>query len=263
VLNVNRPNWNDVEPCCINAVSALKCGAILFDTNQGQLVLSISNIGLRLQTRPNFDATNANTNFDYGIVINPPVREYLRLDETDTDINLSSGSHQVLIQKSPFAFQWFENGVLIQQTPNDGHFVRQYRLPPLAKTQQGWLFNIDLGAEEPVYGLGEKWSSLNKRGQFVRSFNHDALGVNAELSYKNTPFAWSPNGWGLFINTPAPVSHSVGYAVWSQRAYTVVVEDDELDLFLFTADNGPQLLDIYTNLTGKAPIPPLWSLGVI
>jgi alpha-D-xyloside xylohydrolase len=263
VLNVNRPNWNDVEQCCINAASALKCGAILLDTNQGQLVLSISNIGLRLQTRPNFDTTNANTNFDYGIVINPPVRQYLRLDETDTDIKLSSGSHQVVIQKSPFAFQWFENGVLIQQTPNDGHFVRQYRLPPLAKTEQGWLFNIDLGAEEPVYGLGEKWSSLNKRGQFVRSFNHDALGVNAELSYKNTPFAWSPSGWGLFINTPAPVSHSVGYAVWSQRAYTVLVEDHELDLFLFTAENGPQLLDIYTNLTGKAPIPPLWSLGVI
>ena len=56
-------------------------------------------------------------------------------------------------------------------------------------------------------------------------------GVNAELSYKNTPFAWSPSGWGLFINTPAPVSHSVGYAVWSQRAYTVLVEDHELDLF--------------------------------
>ena len=62
---------------------------------------------------------------------------------------------------------------------------------------------------------------LDKRGQLIRSFNHDALGVNAEISYKNTPFCWSPEGWGVFIHTPAPVTHGVGYAPWSQRALTV------------------------------------------
>lgn len=263
VLNVNTPNWNDVEQCRITGVSALACGAILLDTNQGQLILSISKVGLRFQTMQSFSTTTANSEFDYGIVVEVPESYKTGFEETDTDILIFSGKHQVSIQKSPLAFKWEYAQNLIQQTPNDGHFVRQYRLPPLAKTDQGWLLSLDLGAEEPIYGLGEKWSSLNKRGQFIRSYNHDALGVNAEVSYKNTPFAWSPDGWGLFVNTPAPVSHAVGYAIWSQRAYVVLVEDDELDLFLIMGDDGPEIVDTYTRLTGKAPVPPLWSLGVI
>jgi alpha-D-xyloside xylohydrolase len=94
------------------------------------------------------------------------------------------------------------------------------------------LFSLDLGAEEAVYVLGEKWSSLNKRGHFIRSYNHDALGVNAEISYKNTAFAWSLQGWGVLVHTPAPVSQAVGFAPWSQRAYGLLVEDNALDIFL-------------------------------
>jgi alpha-D-xyloside xylohydrolase len=133
----------------------------------------------------------------------------------------------------------------------------------MAKTPQGWLFSLDLGAEEAVYGLGEKWSGLNKRGQLIRSYNHDALGVNAEISYKNTPFAWSPKGWGLFVHTPSPVTHAVGYAAWSQRGYCVLIEDQALDIFLLDGDNGAQIIEQYTHLTGRSPVPPLWSLGLI
>jgi alpha-D-xyloside xylohydrolase len=97
----------------------------------------------------------------------------------------------------------------------------------------------------------------------LRSFNHDALGVNAEISYKNTPFAWSPHGWGVFVHTPAPVTHGVGYPAWSQRAYGVLVEDSYADIFLLAADSPAQMISCYTGLTGRAPVPPPWSLGVI
>jgi alpha-D-xyloside xylohydrolase len=41
------------------------------------------------------------------------------------------------------------------------------------------------------------------------------------------------------------------------------VEDAELDLFLFAGGDGATLLRQYTDLTGRAPVPPPWSLGVI
>ena len=59
---------------------------------------------------------------------------------------------------------------------------------------------------ESVYGLGEKFGPLDKRGQLIHSQVEDALGVNTGLSYKNTPFAWSPGSgkgaWGVFVHTP-------------------------------------------------------------
>jgi alpha-D-xyloside xylohydrolase len=83
------------------------------------------------------------------------------------------------------------------------------------------------------------------------------------VSYKNAPFAWSPDGWGLFVHTTAAVTHGVGYAPWSQRSYGAFVESPSLDLFLFDGVDGAAQLRQYTSLTGRAPVPPRWSLGVI
>lgn len=149
------------------------------------------------------------------------------------------------------------------RSATDGHFVRAQRLPPFAENELGWYAHLNLSSDENIYGLGEKWGKLNKRGQLISSYNHDALGVNAEASYKNAPFCWSTNGWGVFVHTPAPVTHGVGFAPWSQRSYGVFVEDTCLDLFLFTGETGAEIIGHYTALTGRAPAPPDWSLGVI
>jgi len=101
--------------------------------------------------------------------------------------------------------------VVVQSSPGDGHFVRRFRLPPFARIGDAWFVSLELGHDTPVYGLGEKWGRLDRRGQagaFVTTT--DALGVNAEVSYKNAPFAWSPEGWGAFVHTVAPVLHAVG-----------------------------------------------------
>ncbi|WP_350643768.1 hypothetical protein, partial [Psychrobacter sp. HY3-MNA-CIBAN-0198] len=64
-------------------------------------------------------------------------------------------------------------------------------------------------------------------------------------------------------HTPAPVTHGVGYALWSQRAYVCLVEDDALDVFLYQEQTPAQSINRYCELTGFAPVPPQWSFGVI
>ena len=122
-----------------------------------------------------------------------------------------------------------------------------------------------LSSDAPVYGLGEKGGALNKRGQLVSSRVEDALGVNTDLSYKNTPFAWAitPNGcWGILAHTTVDVAHGVGYAQWSNRSYVVVADEPQLDLFFFTGDTPEQVIAAYHRITGKPANVPLWSLGV-
>lgn len=256
-LNLTAPDWNVVTQAAVTGVAYLaEDSTIMLPTTVGTLQLSFHSFGLRLRATGRSSA-------NYEMLQQEPKTQVSKLNYTEHNTSISSGDYQLIIQHHPFSFELFYQGKSVQRTPNDGHFVRQFRIPPLAKTDQGWLFSLDLGAEEAVYGLGEKWSSLNKRGQFIRSYNHDALGVNAEISYKNTPFAWSPQGWGVFVHTPAPVTHAVGYAPWSQRAYGLLVEDDALDIFILTGKNGAEIIHQYTELTGKAPIPPIWSLGVI
>ena len=74
------------------------------------------------------------------------------------------------------------------------------RIASFAVSEKQAIAAFALSSDTPVYGLGEKGAALNKRGQLVSSRVEDALGVNTDLRYKNTPFAWAitPSGcWGI------------------------------------------------------------------
>jgi len=165
-----------------------------------------------------------------------------------------------------FRLQW--KGATVVESITDEHFRGWTRLPAFGRLRQGglWTAALALASGEGVYGLGEKFGPLDKRGQLIHSQVEDALGVNTGMSYKNTPFAWSPGtgkgAWGTFFHTPGMVTHGVGHPDWSHRSYAVLVEDEALDLFLFAADTPAAIVDRYTELTGRAPAVPRWSLGL-
>lgn len=186
----------------------------------------------------------------------------LTTEESENGYLVTAGDLALELADEPFRFVLTRSGKEVLRSTTDGHFRRSFRLPPFATTERGIFAAFNLESGEPVYGLGEKYGPLNRRGQFVISHNEDALGVNAEISYKNTPFAWSPSGWGLFVHTPADVRHGVGYPQWSHRTYGLEVDSSELDLFLIAAEGPAEILERYTALTGQPVKPPRWSYGL-
>ena len=170
----------------------------------------------------------------------------------------------------PFSLTFIHNGRTVIQPSPDGHFVRRFRIPPFARTENGWFFSIGLQPGAPIYGFGEKYGSLDKRGQQLVSWAEDALGVNAEVCYKNAPFCWTPCGshdvngsvgYGVFIHTTARVTHGAGYPQWSNWSYAALVEDEVLDVFFIAGDTPADLIRRYTDITGRTKNVPIWSLG--
>ena len=255
-FDVEAPNWGRIPPVAVvGAPAANPDGSVTLPTDAGPLRVGLLECGLRLCLGP--DAR------DYGILLREPAPLAARIEAIEGGTRLVAGERVLEIGHAPLSFALTVSGRAVQSSPGDGHFVRRFRLPPFARMGDAWFVSLELGHDTPVYGLGEKWGRLDRRGQLVRSYNHDALGVNAEVSYKNAPFAWSPEGWGVFVHTVAPVVHGVGYAPWSQRAYGLKVDSPSLDLFVLDGASGAQVLGQYTALTGRAPVPPLWSLGLI
>ena len=254
---LETPAWNDIPQLKVCGVAqAVGRDAISIATTEGPLLISLHHFGVRLR----FGERQFG---EYGMLVDKPPTLAPSFKSDDRLTVIEAGDYTLKLQHEPLSFELLRGSRCIQQSPSDSHFVRQFRLPPVARGDEGWFVSLELDSSEPVYGLGEKWGRLDKRGQLLRSYNHDALGVNAEISYKNVPFAWSPAGWGAFVHTPAPVTHGVGFAPWSHRAYGILVEDSSMDLFLLAGDDGAAILASYTQLTGRAPVPPLWSLGVI
>jgi alpha-D-xyloside xylohydrolase len=198
---------------------------------------------------------------DYGILSAAPENIPLQLSPIRGGYRVQAGDAALEILSGPMRLRFYHGGKLLLQSVTDRTIEGHLRFSPFAKRSDSWLVALALASGEPVYGLGEKWASLNRRGQLIHSWNEDATTLNSELSYKNTPFAWSPEGWGLFTHTPSKVSHGVGYPQWSHRSYIIQVFDAGLDLFFLAAVGPAEMLERYTHLTGRAALPPRWSYG--
>jgi len=115
-----------------------------------------------------------------------------------------------------------------------------------------------LSPGEKIFGLGESYQSFDKRGQQVVLWVDDANGIQNEALYKPVPFFISSRGYGVFMHTSTPITCDFG-KYWS-GANAMMIGDEELDLFVFIG-NPKEILNAYTDLTGKAEMPPLWSFG--
>jgi alpha-D-xyloside xylohydrolase len=110
-----------------------------------------------------------------------------------------------------------------------------------------------------LFGCGESFTRLDKRGQKVVLWSNDANGVESGRMYKPVPFFMSSRGYGMFVHTSAPATFDFGASYSFSNA--LLLGDDELDLFVFLGE-PKDILNEYTNLTGKAAMPPLWSFGL-
>jgi alpha-D-xyloside xylohydrolase len=208
-----------------------------------------------------------NTRPDYGIVVGR-AKECAVAQRLPGAWTFTSGDSMLELSGSPLRINLVWKGTTVLRSITDEHFRGFTRLPTFGRLRHGglWSAAFALDAGEPVYGLGEKFGPLDKRGQLIHSQVEDALGVNTGLAYKNTPFAWGPGhgrgAWGTFVNTPGMVTHGVGHPDWSHRSYSLMVEDEALDLFVFAGDTPAAIIDRYTKLTGRPGGVPPWSLGL-
>lgn len=198
---------------------------------------------------------------EYPIMIAKEQAAELNVKETEDAFICSAFDSEFIIGKDQITFSMNKSGKEVLPVTEDAHFVRRHRLPALAKTEQGWFVTLGLPLDVAVYGGGERYGKLNRRGELFRMWNEDALGVNSDFCYKNVPFFWTDSNWGVFVNTPSLVQFGIGYSQWSNQSLCIDLHENKLDLFFICADTPVHMLERYTFLTGKAPQVPLWSLG--
>ena len=115
-----------------------------------------------------------------------------------------------------------------------------------------------LSPGERIYGCGESFTSLNKVGQKVQLFVTDPQGPETDGMYKPVPFFFSNRGYGIFMHTSAPVTADFGASyIGADRLF---MADETMDFFIFFGE-PKDILDEYTEVTGKSPMLPLWTFG--
>ena len=185
---------------------------------------------------------------------------------TDQAIVYKNNNGSLEIQKYPFRIVLRDGqGKLLTQTrhiiDNDS---TQVKLLPFNFIKRGSDNSrsinpvLMLSPNERIYGCGESFTSLNKVGQKVQISVVDPQGPETDGMYKPVPFYFSNRGYGIFMHTSAPTTADFGASyIGAQRLF---MGDETMDFFIFFGE-PKDVLNAYTDVTGKSPMLPLWTFG--
>src|ERR1700757_3517665 len=116
---------------------------------------------------------------------------------------------------------------------------------------------------EHYFGLGDKTGQFDRREQSYTLWNTD-VGPQESVDplYKAIPFFLAINGtlsYGIFLDNTWRTWFDFGKQ--ARDAYAFGAEGGPLDYYFIYGPIPKQVVEGYAYLTGKPPLPPLWSLG--
>ncbi|RLF98925.1 MAG: alpha-glucosidase, partial [Thaumarchaeota archaeon] len=176
--------------------------------------------------------------------------------ETEDFIEYDNGFLKVKVNKQGLVLIEKDGEIIFEEVSFErmkkGEFVWTHKLPDDAK----------------IYGFGEKGGPLNKRGwRKFKLMNRDPAikyaNPDTDPLYLNVPFyiIAVPKKFvlGVFINSSYYMKIDPGKG--NKRLMRIEAEGGNLDVFIIFANDVKEVLYYYTELTGRTPMPPLWSLG--
>jgi len=189
----------------------------------------------------------------YAVEPAPPLP--LSVQESPEAIALGTAGLFLKVQRQPlrFAFHNPQGELLCREDPERG----------MGFEGEAGLVSMSSQPDERYFGFGEKTRGLNKRGIRMTNWNTD-MPYTATMDPLYSTIPWvigfrSGRAFGLFFDNPAKNHFDMCHSrpsVWTYR-----VEGGGIVYYFLQGPDLPTLLERFTALTGRMPMPPRWSLG--
>lgn len=135
---------------------------------------------------------------------------------------------------------------------------------PPSLAADGFRLEKTMPDDEHYYGLGDKGASLDRRDMAFSNWNTDAFGwqESTDPRYKSIPFFVAVRGgkaYGVFLDNTFRAWFDFGKT--ARDRYSFGSDGGDLDYYFIAGPEPKAVLERYADLTGKPPLPPLWTLG--
>ena len=193
--------------------------------------------------------------FSYAVV-GTPIKIEFSISDLSEKIQLTTSALKVTITKSPVRVQMTDlQDVLINE--DDAGLGIQWindQVSCYKKLQEG----------ERFLGLGEKTGPLDKRGRGYINWNTDAYayGTDTDPLYCTVPFyigVHHAKTYGIFFDNSYRSVFNFGAS--NDRFASFSADSGEMRYYFIAGESVGEIVKSYTYLTGRTPLPPLWSLG--
>lgn len=215
------------------------------------LAVNESVVRVRLAPRGKFPS-----DFSWAILPSDEPAPTVRVKDSREQVEISTSRLRVRIRKSSLliAFLDLAGNVIQQDDPqrpmgwNQGQVRVWKSMPP----------------DEHYYGLGDKAGGLDRRNHAYTMWNADAYGwqESTDPLYKTIPFFLALRrgvAYGIFFDNTYRSSFDFGKE--SEAFYSFGAEGGELNYYFFYGPHPKKVLEQFTAMVGRTPLPPLWALG--
>ncbi|GAA3612924.1 glycoside hydrolase family 31 protein [Flavivirga amylovorans] len=192
---------------------------------------------------------NESTMIKYGFVKDDFSTVDFQVKEGKDDYQILTSSVTVLVSKANFGLKVLDKkGNLI---------VRNNEKSGIQYGEENVL-NFDMPSDEHFFGFGFMRETLDARGKkltFKRAYRWNGATV---------PFFLSTRGYAFYSNSVFNHDFDFTNKTNGEAAdyYSITTKGGSIDFYLIYGPSFPQILDKYTNLTGKTMMVPRWAFGL-
>ena len=183
-------------------------------------------------------------------VIMPPEDVEVSIENNDKALLLKTKGISVKITKSPFQIDYFYD---------ESHLISEAL--GYQKNDSLEVIDFNIKPHEILYGAGARALGMNRRGYRLELYNraHYGYETHSELMNYTMPLVISANKYMIhFDNAPIGfldldhqnTNHLKYETISGRKTYQIIAGKSWFDI-----------MDHYTHLTGKQPMPPRWALG--
>ena len=188
------------------------------------------------------------------------------LSDGDREAVIEGRLLKVVVEKDPFRICVYDKeGTLLHADIVD--------LAYMEDSNHRRIHTSEISPEDCFYGFGEKSGSFNKAQKFMSMSPKDAMGYNpreTDSLYKHIPFYIKLNrgtrkAVGYFYHNTCECDFDMGREksnYWKPHS-RYRTDGGDIDLFLIAGPSVRQVVERYTDLTGKSAMLPRYALGYL
>ena len=188
------------------------------------------------------------------------------LSDGDREAVIEGRILKVVVEKDPFRICVYDKeGTLLHADIVD--------LAYMEDSNHRRIHTSEISPEDCFYGFGEKSGSFNKAQKFMSMSPKDAMGYNpreTDSLYKHIPFYIKLNrgtrkAVGYFYHNTCECDFDMGRekSIYWKPHSRYRTDGGDIDLFLIAGPSVRQVVERYTDLTGKSAMLPRYALGYL
>jgi len=172
------------------------------------------------------------------------------VSETEASIVFEVEGLTAIIDKAPVRITFFRDGQELV-AEDEGYF----------KSDDALGFRFALEGGEKILGGGQRVLGMDRRGHRLPLYNKASYGyeTHAEQMYYSLPAIMSSDKYMIVFDNSASGWLDIGKTDEDILSFEAV--DGRTAYIVVAGDSYPELLENYTAVTGRQPLPPRWAFG--